>query len=153
MLCTIDLSGVTDRGRRRSGHQINYSLCCHTLKKANMILSSFQSKSCLSLWKQLQSWLHLRLETWIQCAKGWPLQIYVPMRMLYIFFHPQTSILMLHLWRSMNRISFDPLWSECDYMLCQRILLPPYLPIFPPVSCKNSLWGSSFSTLSTSQHL
>lgn len=79
-----------------------------------------------------------------------PFQFYVPMITLYIFFHHLTILLMLHLQRSVNRISFNPL-SECDYVHCSRIFLClSEFWVFLPFSSKNSLWWSLSFFLSSS---
>lgn len=49
--------------------------------------------------------------------KTGPFQFYVRIILLYISFHPLTTLLMPHLQRSMNRTSFNPLWSKCDAWL------------------------------------
>lgn len=85
--------------------------------------------------------------------KDGPFQFYVPMIALYIFFHPLTTLLMLHLWRSMTRISFNPSWSECDYVLVwQPFCLCTYqfFSPFPQIPCGIHHLCEYFTTLVSS---
>lgn len=62
-----------------------------------------------------------------------PFQFYVAVITLEIFFHPLTSVLMLHLKRSMNRIAFNPLWSEAHSLsedISSSVITNIFLP-FP----------------------